>query len=188
MSNRPAEGIAWGLIFSIPLWLVIIYLCLLITGCETPKFDHVPWGSRPDTKPTPLPMQDAISNIRWHGANYQGAEIVAELPECTMSDDRIFYSKPCPSDWPSKTETAYNPDGSILKTVTIQGIACIFYGKDSVEGGKYEFMRPGQTMKMTDNIKNGYNGLRLPNEDEQVYTCLVSIDGSKRTNITRVQQ
>ena len=35
MKSRLPEGVIWGMVFSVPLWVAIIYLCGLICGCSS---------------------------------------------------------------------------------------------------------------------------------------------------------
>jgi hypothetical protein len=49
-------------------------------------------------------------------------------------------------------------------------------------GGKFEWLRPGQTVKTTENILHGYNGHTVPEDGETVYFQAVSLDGEK-TNL-----
>jgi len=103
--------------------------------------------------------------------------VSAVLTGATFSDRWLTYNEPAPASWPI-----------ITVKVKVQAICCVFYGKESIEGGKFEWSKPNQTQRSTHNIKDGYNGLRMPKADEAVYACLVSVDGKHRTNIVKASR
>lgn len=66
-------------------------------------------------------------------------------------------------------------------------MACFFVWNGSAwEGGKFEWIRAGgQALKTTDNIRNGYNGLRIPAPGTPVAFAWTSRDLKQRSNLAK---
>jgi hypothetical protein len=66
-------------------------------------------------------------------------------------------------------------------------MACFFVWNGSAwEGGKFEWIRAGgQSLKTTDNIRNGYNGLRIPAPGTPVAFAWTSRDLRQRSNLAK---
>ena len=159
------EAIAWGLLFSIPLWCAIIYLTTLITGCES----IVPPPEQP-------PVVDTLpNNIVWLGASYGNAMPDGSVIRSASLDINKTYQDYTIADWPIGGQ----------EPTLVQGIACFFREENGkLIGGKFEWMRKGvQPVKLTDNIHEGYNGHVFPAHGTPVYLLIVSVDGKHRTNM-----
>jgi hypothetical protein len=135
------------------------------------------WFKKDD--PEPEPNSDAIqlSEINWLGPCYESAAKTAALSAADMDKHFLYLGRAAPERWPKK----------VVK-VTVQGITCIFYTrKGKIVGGKFDWLRPGQTEKTLENLEKGYNGHSMPRKGSNVYTMSVSVDGRDRTNIVKVK-
>ena len=65
----------------------------------------------------------------------------------------------------------------------------LFYTKDGgITGGKYDWWRVGgQAQKTVENVHHGYQGHTFPSKQDDVWTCFVSVDGAKRSNIKKAE-
>lgn len=128
-------------------------------------------------KPDPEPQEDLdISKIRWLGANYSSATMEKIFKSASM-DKKFIYTDYDPYNWPSQG------DG-----VVVDAICCIFYEKGSeIVGGKFDWWRKGgQGKKTLENLYHGYQGHSFPEPNAKVWTCIVAVNGSKRSNIVEV--
>jgi len=163
-------------LIGITLGAILALVCILVCGCESiPELPDMP-----DFQPTPQedesPDDIPVNEIDWLGANYSGAQVDMDFSGGVFNDG-IWLNEPAASHWPKTTVK-----------VRVQGILCLFYGRDSFRGGKMEWLTPGQTYKLVHNLKTGYNGHRMPKDNERVFACLVSVDGSRRSNIAELDR
>jgi hypothetical protein len=129
----------------------------------------------PTPTPTPEPSND-LTGIKWLGTSYAKASATAKLSGATIAGGKLTFADPAPSSWPTKTVK-----------VLVQGIACLFYEVDGQKcGGKFDWTKPGQTVKGLENVRSGYNGHTMPRKPTPAWTLLVSVDGKQRTNLAQV--
>lgn len=65
-------------------------------------------------------------------------------------------------------------------------IVCFFYIRaGTVTGGRFDWKRPGQTSKGTENIHGGYGGHSMPADGTDSWLMLVSTDGKQRSNTVK---
>ena len=108
--------------------------------------------------------------IQWHtasGPSARGARLVMTLDaEITSDGSRVRFG------WDQ-----YPWSGNGL------GHFFVWDGSRWV-GGKYEWIRrPGQAVKLLQNIRDGYNGLRAPAPGSRVAFAWTSADGRERSNL-----
>jgi hypothetical protein len=122
---------------------------------------------------------DAISpgSISWLGANYSSAAITAKINSASM-DSEFIYTSYDSYNWPSKS----------MGGARVNAICCLFYERGGqIVGGKFDFWRAGgQSAKTLENVRHRYQGHSFPARGTRVYTMIVSLDGSQRSNISTV--
>jgi len=174
-----------GSITILMVFLSIIGLAVAIsqTGCSaindaidafpdaiedsmTAPTNEIPPGAAPASTNT-------MPAIAWRGPSYGSAAETAAISAVARSGDKIRWTGAAPSGWPRKNVK-----------VEVQGIVCFFtQGADGRwTGGKFDWTRPGQTLKGTENIAHGYGGLALPAAGTRWAVMLVSVDGRQRSN------
>jgi hypothetical protein len=131
---------------------------------------------KPSTESSPV--VDAIdpSVIQWHGVSWANVPVTMRIENASFGRS-VQFNNAAPREWPV-----------IIVKVKVQSILCVFYGIEVYEGGKMDWCKPGQREKGLENLQKGYNGLRLPRKDEDVYMCLVSVDGRMRSNIVKCKR
>jgi|GEM_PF-2010890 len=112
------------------------------------------------------------NNIRWYtsrGPSGAGATRVMNLSASISSDGSVInYS------WDS-----YPFSGNALGHF-------FWWNGSQWEGGKFEWITPpGQSVKQTKNIRNGYNQLRAPSPGTPVAFAWTSADGKRRSNLAK---
>ena len=129
-------------------------------------------------KPDPNTEDLDLTTVKWLGDNYSGAQVEQLLNSASMNNNSISTSYK-PYDWPS-----------IIVKVRVDAICCIFYEKgNDIVGGKFDWWRAGgQDSKTLENLHNGYNGHIVPSAGSKVWTCIVSVDGKKRSNTISVSR
>lgn len=103
------------------------------------------------------PAQNAAITRQLHSANKEGGEVV-------LSFDSL--------DWPRQGKV----DG---------GVYIYWKSGDVVQGGLFDFHGVGQTVKTLDNIPGGYLGGKKPAPGQEIFFCIVNLDGSERTNVKK---
>lgn len=154
-------------------WLQKIWKWISDAFAPTPAPD-------PGPAPQPAPNGDAldIATVKWLGSNYGTAKQAMTLGSASISagGKQIAFSDSAPKDWPTTTVK-----------VKVQGIACFFYERGkSVVGGKFDWTKPGQTIKGLENVHNGYNGHSMPATGTPAYAMLVDVNGKQRSNLVKV--
>jgi len=130
----------------------------------------------PDSDPASNPSLDADeaewNNIRWYtsrGPSGAGATRVMNLNASISGDGRFVNFS-----W-----DRYPWGGNAL------GHFFVWNGSQW-EGGKFEWItKPGQSVKLTQNIRNGYNQLRAPAPGTPVAFAWTDADGKQRSNLAK---
>jgi len=136
----------------------------------------------PDPTPdsTPDPSEDLdLTKVKWLGDNYSSIVVVEKILNSASMNNNKINTNYSPYSWPSK----------VVK-VKVDAICCIFYEKGSdIVGGKFDWWRAGgQGDKILENLHNGYHGHIMPPSTSKVWTCIVSVDEAKRSNIISVSR
>jgi hypothetical protein len=125
---------------------------------------------------TPAALDDATAwaSIEWHEskpiAHPPTARVVSTLT-ASVNGDKIAFGWTPAISWPDKGGCMGN------------GVFLVWAG-DHWRGGKFDHIRTGgQKIKLTENIADGYNGLREPASGTRVAFCWVRYDGAERTTI-----
>ena len=147
-------------------------------------------GRKAEDKPAPQPDPEAPlapvqasdpldpAAIHWLGQSYAAALETANLSAASMDNRSLELGNGAPSTWPK-----------IIVKVEVQGIVCLFYEVNgAITGGKFDWLRPGQTSKGLENVHNGYGGHIFPEAGAKCYACFVSVDGKQRSNIIEVKR
>lgn len=76
-------------------------------------------------------------------------------------------------------------DAPGLEATEVDAICCLFYERDGrIVGGKFDWWRKGgQAKKVTHNLHGGYNGHTMPEAGTRTWTCIVSVNGKRRSNV-----
>ena len=135
----------------------------------------------PDPDPNDPPANDKDdldpSKISWLGSNYGGAKIEAKINSAQIDNKFVYtnYDSYAGLNWPKKQ----------VGSAKCDAICCLFYEKeDKIVGGKFDWWRVGgQGTKTNENVHHGYQGHTMPSKSDKVWTCFVSVDESKRSNI-----
>ena len=120
-----------------------------------------------------------LTKVKWLGENYSSITVVENILNSASMNNNSISTNYNAYSWPSK----------IVK-VEVDAVCCIFYERGSdIVGGKFDWWRKGgQIVKGLENIHNGYNGHTIPSSGAKVWTCIVSIDGKKRSNVISVKR
>ena len=171
------------------VFLTMIAVPLLVCGCEEldnlkTKADKLHGAEEiPSASPniptvqldTTTSQADAIpiGSISWLGTIYAKAGISATINGASLNNDTIYTSYN-PYSWPSTSVK-----------VQVDAICCLFYERGGqIVGGKFDYWRKGgQSSKALENVHQGYNGHSFPARGSKVYTMIVSVNGSQRSNI-----
>ena len=107
--------------------------------------------------------------IRWHGDGVAGSVQVMTL-SASITDNGQHVSF-------SFDKYPWNA----------MGLAHFFWWNGSTwQGGKFDWIRRGgQSVKLTENIRHGYNGLRVPSSGTPVAFAWTSADGRQRSNLAK---
>lgn len=153
--------------------LLILTCCialLVTTGCELDESDTS--TETTDTTTDTTTDEPSVAAISWLGPNLSGATVDGTLNSVSVSGGYITLDYSV--EWSSAV-----PSGMSTEMI---GMVCMFrYINGTLTGGKFEWVQPGQTLKLTDNIESGYNGHTVPSSGETVYFCMADVDGTKRT-------
>lgn len=119
-----------------------------------------------------------LSKVKWLGDNYSNAQ-VEEIFNSASMDKHFINTDYKPYNWPKKTVK-----------VSVDAICCIFYERGSeIVGGKFDWWRTGgQGTKTLENLYEGYHGHSFPVDGAKVWTCIVSVDSKKRSNVVKVSR
>jgi hypothetical protein len=165
-------------------WLLL--LLMVAVGCEvdtrtedvdgtsgTPDTDHQTGGTPTNdaTATAEAAAQAEWDSIKWHtgsGPNCQGARKVMTLTSAkiTSGGSKVSFA------W-----DRYPWSG--------MGLAHFFVWNGSGwSGGKFDWIRQGgQSTKLLENVREGYNGLRAPPSGTRVAFAWTSGDGKQRSNM-----
>lgn len=138
---------------------------LMAMGCELPETDTLDEGS--ESTSTDADSAD-WDNIQWHGEAFPNAVEVMTLT-ASVSANHVHFTW---DTWPWGNS---------------MGLGHFFWWNGtSWQGGKFEWIRAGgQAVKLLENIRNGYNGLRVPASGTAVAFAWTSANGSERSNLAR---
>jgi hypothetical protein len=155
--------------------LLVIGVLALAAGCSTIK-DKIRDELDPEPEPAPVAELD-LTQVRWLGANYSGAQQVIEMESAWISGAFIACKLP-----------AYSWDSKIVGTRDCDAICCLFYEQNGVvTGGKFDWWaKGGQRSKVLENVHNGYGGHRMPSPGTPTWYMVVDIHGRQRSNPCRV--
>lgn len=130
---------------------------------------------QPDPQPDPEPQPDELANAKWLDGKdaCAGAAVDVTLRSCGHDGDKFrFDYSPRPVPW--------DGDGT-------RGDTYFFRRRDGrMVGGKFDHLRPGQTVKGDENIRGGYHGHTTPAKGERCLFCLVSDCRKRRSNLVEV--
>jgi len=178
MRGRLPEGAVWGIIFSIPLWICIIYLCGLIMGCESASINNRDLrDTLPDFIPLPLPAT-TTTTIPPHDAGEalrgftHPAKVTDKLALTGMYPNKATFSGNVRS-WSEGSEPGCSGECHLF----------IFRSGKWV-GGKFDHIRNNTFQRDFNNIHNGYQvWSRLhPVRGEMVAILFINYSKTKRTN------
>ena len=113
--------------------------------------------------------------IQWGSEAFPNATTVdMSLNSARVSDGKIYFSFEMNDSWPTRDWA--------------NAIACAFMKQSdgSWYGGKFDWISTGgQSVKLTDNIVNGYGSFsgHRPSSGQEMAFVWVSIDGTRRSNV-----
>ena len=104
-----------------------------------------------------------------------GARITRAMHSASMGSDKVSFSI---------DKSTWTPDGPC------DGLVMAFWpdgsrGGGGLVGGVFEHHKIGQTVKLLENIVNGYVAGLCPAKGMPVFYGLISYDGKERTNLVR---
>lgn len=158
----------------------------ILTGCETesettvvaPDSTSSDSADRSeessDTPDIPSASNFSYDTVIWGGESYGGATSVdMTLSSASVDGSYIHFEYEMNNSWPTT-------DG-------LQAVACMFVKRSdgSWYGGKFDWIREGgQTVKLTENIDNGYGAFssEQPAPGQTVAFIWVSVDKKHRSN------
>lgn len=158
--------------------LALLPLLIFVLGCELPEADNVEESSEIAAAVEEAAEETAVTGdaaewaaIRWHGEGVSGAVQVMTLSASISSDgQRVSFNF-----------SRYPWSG--------MGLAHFFWWNGSTwQGGKFDWIRRGgQSVKLTENIRGGYNNLRVPRSGTPVAFAWTSADGRQRSNLAKTR-
>ena len=131
---------------------------------------------KPADPATPSGEPMDVTKIKWLGPNGSNA-IMEQLINSANMDNSYINTSYKAYSWPK------NADGGC------DAICCLFYETEdgSIMGGKFDWWRVGgQGRKGLENVHGGYGGHKFPAVGKKVWTCIVSVDCKKRSNVVEV--
>ena len=158
--------------------LAILPILIFMLGCELPESENAEdaaeiaatidetAGAEGDVATA---EEAEWAAIRWHGSGESGAVQVMTLSASIASDgQRVSFNY---SHYPWNA----------------MGLAHFFWWNGSTwQGGKFDWIRRGgQSVKLTENIRHGYNSLRVPRSGTPVAFAWTSADGRQRSNLAK---
>jgi hypothetical protein len=170
---RTSDG---RLIWSMPVDEVLA----LAAGFAVTIEDSAAEASPSESPQPPSAAPDLFAGAQW-GPKREGdvgsAPIVCRLWDAKIEGGRISWKDDRPADWPKKT----------AGTATVNAV--IYIGVRVTGGGwqvsKFDWVRPGQTIKGDENLLGGYPGF-TPRRGVDVAFCIASIDGRQRSSASNV--
>jgi hypothetical protein len=159
------------------LAIVSMIACVIagLTGCTTLDWVKDHGGSVPSipaiTNIVPPVVNPPATNAhtigKWHGPNGANARETFAMRSASIAGGkvRVAYDKP---SW----------DADVNNT-----LICFAVKRDGVwEGGKFDWVRKGQTVKLTENIVDGYIKAVLPMvSGEDVLIWIMHVKGTERS-------
>jgi hypothetical protein len=154
----------------------MLITAMLMSSCEILDVPDEPAVSpaNPATADA-TPNQDTTAgldteweSIQWHGNSAAGATKVMSLSaSMTSRDVRFSYD--------------HYPWGGSMGLVHF-----FFWNGTTWQGGKFDWIRAGgQSLKLLENIHDGYNGLHAPPSGSPVAFAWTSADGRERSNLAK---
>jgi hypothetical protein len=113
-----------------------------------------------------------LKGAKWVGPSGTNAQPTKKLTQAKIAKGLVHMDYDELAGWPKSKDGGLN------------AYTCVFVERDGkLVGGKFDWLRVGQKMKVLKNIPEGYIKGVQPKKGEKVWFCLLSLDGKNRTNL-----
>ena len=171
MRSRLPEGIVWGVVFSIPIWVGIIYLCGLLIGCESASVNN-----RDLLDVLKDRTADTSDDVQ---ANVSAEESMRGFTHATPITDSLVLTGMYAH------KATFSGNVREWGNSELTGEFHLFVLRDGVFiGGKADHIRDNTFQRDFNNIYNGYQiwSTLHPVKGEIVAMLFINYQKSKRTN------